>query len=69
MNKLVGRDMKDSAFSVERLLIWAVGVVMLIGMSTMATLAIQRKTIPPQIQSATMFCIGAFAARIEKKTK
>lgn len=65
----MAKDLRDTPFSVDRLFVWAVGVVMLIGMSTMATLAIQRKSIPPQIQSATMFCIGCFAARIERKTK
>lgn len=65
--KLVGRDLSDTAFSVDRLFVWGVGIVMLVGMAGMVWIWLQGKTIPPQIQSATMFCLGVFAARIEVK--
>lgn len=39
---------------------------MLVGMTGMVLIAYEGKTIPPQLQSAVMFCIGAFTARIEK---
>lgn len=67
MAKLFGRDLSNTAFSVDRLFIWAVGVVLIIGMITMAILAVQGKTIAPQIQSAVMICLGCFIARIERK--
>lgn len=63
----MSKDLKDTPFSVDRLFVWALGIIMLIGMTTMALLAYQRKPIAPQIQSATMITIGAFIARIERK--
>lgn len=63
----VGQSLKDTAFSVDRMFVWGVGIIMLIGMIAMAILALQGKPIPPQIQSPVMICIGAFIARIEKK--
>lgn len=69
MTKLIGKDLKDSAFSIGRLLIWAVGIYGLIGVVTMAVLAYQGKTIAPQVQSSTMVCIGAIIGRIERGKK
>lgn len=63
--KLVGRALKDTAFSIDRLFVWAIAIYGLIGMVSMAVYAYQNKSIPAQIQSATMFCIGCLAARIE----
>lgn len=62
------RDLKDTAFSLDRLFVWAVSIFGLIGMVTMAALAIQGRTIAPQIQSATMVCIGALIGRIERRS-
>lgn len=64
--KLFGRDMKDTAFSVDRILVWGIGIVMLVGMVGMVLIGYQGREIPPQIQSAVMFALGVFAARIEK---
>lgn len=61
------RNLKDTPFSIDRLFIWAISIVGLIGMMGMIVIGYQGRPIPPQIQSATMFCIGAIAARIEKK--
>lgn len=60
------RDLRDTPFAINRLFVWAIGIVMLLGMIGMITVSIQGKPIPPQLQSAVMFCIGAFVARIEK---
>lgn len=60
------RNLKDTPFSIERLFVWAIAVYGLIGLVSMSVFAYQGKTIPPQIQSATMFCIGVLAARIER---
>lgn len=60
------RNLKDTPFSLDRLFVWAVSIFGLIGMVTMAILAIRGKTIAPQIQSATMVCIGALIGRIER---
>lgn len=60
-----GTPLEDTAFSVERLLIWALGVVMLVGMIGMVLIGYQGRDIPSQIQSAVMFCLGVFAARIK----
>lgn len=71
--RLFGRDLSDTAFSIERLFIWAIGIYGLIGMLAIAAISIigvvqhREITIPPQLQSATMFSIGAIAARIERK--
>ena len=65
--KWFGRDLSNTAFSTDRLFIWGVGIVMLVGMTGMVWIGLHGKTIPPQIQSATMFCLGVFAARIERK--
>lgn len=64
---LVGRNLEDSAFSIDRLFVWGIGIVMLIGMVGMVIIGYQGREIPPQIQSAVMFCLGVFAARIEKR--
>lgn len=66
MGKGLYRNLKDSPFSIDRLFVWAVGVISLIGMVTLAVLSYQGKTIAPQVQSATMVCIGALVARIER---
>lgn len=60
------RNLEDTPFSLTRLPIWAIGIVMLIGMLGMVVIGYQGKTIPPQIQSAVMVCIGAFVGRIER---
>ena len=65
--ELMSKNLKDTAFAIERLFVWAVGVYGLIGVISIAILAIFSKPIPPQLQSLTMFCIGALVARIEKR--
>jgi hypothetical protein len=65
--RLFGRKMSDTAFSLDRIFAWGVGIVMLIGMIGMVVIGYQGRPIPPQIQSATMFALGVFAARIEKR--
>ena len=62
----MARDLRDTPFSIDRLFVWAVAIYGLIGLITIAVMSYQHKTIPPQLQSATMFCIGALVARIEK---
>lgn len=59
------QNLVDTAFSIDRLFVWAIGVVMLIGMTGMVIIGYQGRPIPPQIQSATMVCIGAFIGRIQ----
>lgn len=61
------RNLSDTPFSIDRLFVWSIAIYGLIGVVTMAVLSYQDKRIPPQIQSATMFCIGCLAARIERK--
>lgn len=65
MDKLV-RDLKDTPFSIDRLFVWGIGIVMLVGMVGMVMIAYQGRAIPPQLQSAVMICVGVFAGRIEK---
>lgn len=69
MSKLVGRDLSNTAFSADRLFIWGVGIVMLVGMVGMVVIGYQGRTIPPQIQSATMVALGAFIGRIERRKR
>lgn len=69
MGKIMGRDMKDTAFSIDRLFVWAVGIYGLIGVIMIAVLAYQGKTIAAQLQSLTMFCVGCIAGRIERKNR
>lgn len=69
MELVMSRNLKDTPFALERLFVWAVGVYGLIGVFTIAVLSVLQKTIPPQLQSLTMFCIGALVARIEKRIK
>lgn len=66
MNKIMKRNLRDTPFSIDRLFVWGVGIVMIVGMVGMVMIAYQARDIPPQLQSAVMFCIGAFTARIEK---
>lgn len=61
-------NLKDTAFSIDRLFVWALGIVMLVGMGGMVAIGLNGKPIPPQIQSAVMFAMGAFAGRIEKQS-
>lgn len=61
-------DLTDSPFSIDRLFVWAISVTLLIGMVGMIIIGYQDREIPPQIQSAVMFCLGVCAARIEKTT-
>jgi hypothetical protein len=67
--KKIIRDLRDTPFSLPRLFVWAVSIYGLIGVTTMSWLAIQEKPISPQIQSLTMFCVGALVARIERGKK
>lgn len=69
MRKLSNASLKDTPFSIERLFVWAIGIVMLVGMTGMVIIGYQGREIPPQIQSVVMFCIGAFTARIERIKK
>lgn len=63
------RNLKDTPFSIDRLFVWAVGIIALIGMVGMLVLSYQGKPITPQIQSATMVALGALVARIERGKK
>lgn len=65
--KFLNRNLKDLPFSLDRLFVWAVGIVLVTGAVTMALLAYQQKPIAPQIQSLTMVALGAFVGRIESK--
>lgn len=65
--KFFGRDVSDTAFSIDRLFVWAVGIYGLIGVLAMAWQDIGDKTIAPQVQSLTMICVGVIAGRIERK--
>lgn len=60
------RSLTDTPFSIDRLFVWATSIFGLIGLLGMIIIGYQGREIPPQIQSATMFCIGAIVARIEK---
>jgi hypothetical protein len=62
-------NLKDTPFSIDRLFVWAIGITLLFGMLGMVVIGYQGRAIPPQIQSAVMFCLGVFAARIEKQVK
>ena len=62
------KNLTDTPFSIDRLFVWGVGIVMLVGMVGMVVIAYQGRTVPPQIQSVVMFSLGVFAARIEKKS-
>lgn len=64
--RAVYRNLKDTPFSIDRLFVWAVSIIGLIGMVGMLLIGYQGRTIPPQIQSATMVCIGALIGRIER---
>lgn len=68
MAKYLKRNLKDTPFAIDRLFVWALGIVMLVGMGGMVAIGYQGREIPPQLQSAVMFAMGVFAARIEKKT-
>lgn len=63
------KNLKDTPFSIDRLFVWAVSIFGLIGLVTMCIQALRGQTIAPQIQSATMVCIGALIGRIERGTK
>lgn len=63
------RDLVDTPFSIERLFVWTIGVMLIITTATMAVMAYQGKTIPPQLQSPIMIGLGAFVARIERGKK
>lgn len=65
----MARSLKDTPFSIDRLFVWTIGIIGLIGMVGMVTLALMGRTIPPQIQSATMFCLGVAAAGIKDRFK
>lgn len=63
------KDLQDTPFSTERLFVWGIGLVMIIGMIGMIVIGYEGRTIPPQLQSAVMICIGAFVARIERRRR
>lgn len=63
------KNLKDTPFSLDRLYVWSIGITLLVGMMGMVVIGYQGREIPPQIQSAVMFCLGVFAARIEKTLK
>lgn len=63
------RNLTDTPFSIERLFVWAIGVVTLIGMVGMIVIGYQGKEIPPQVQSAVMFCLGVIASSLKEKIK
>ena len=69
MQPILKRNLADTPFSIDRLFVWAISFFGLVGMLGMVIIGYQGREIPPQIQSATMFCIGAITARIEKGIK
>lgn len=60
-------SLKDTPFSIDRLFVWTVGLTGFVGLVGMVVMGILGVEIPPQVQSATMFCLGVVAARIEVK--
>lgn len=63
------KNLVDSPFSIERLFVWSIGIVMLVGMIGMVVIGYQGREIPPQIQSAVMFCLGVAASSIKDWSK
>lgn len=59
------KNLKNTPFATDRLLIWAIGVYGLIGMVTIAILALRGQEAPDQLQSSTMFILGVIATLVK----
>lgn len=60
MNKLFGRNLDNTAFSVDRLIIWAVGVSLLISSAGVLTLALFEKPESRVLNNMATFSLGSF---------
>lgn len=49
------RDLTNTPFSIERLFVWSVGIGFITGLLAM----ILQNPVKAQVQSVTMFCLGA----------
>lgn len=56
------RDLRDSPFSQDRLIIWAVGIVLVLSVLAMAYLSAMRIEIPRPIQNVASVSLGGFLA-------
>jgi hypothetical protein len=65
----MARDLKDTPFSVDRLVVWALGAAMVLGALTVCVLAYQEKTIPPNVSSFTMAIAGAFMNELRHRKR
>lgn len=62
--KLFGRNLEDTAFSVDRLVIWAVGITLVTSVFGIVGLAFMDKEIPRPLQSVATFSLGSFVTMI-----
>jgi hypothetical protein len=60
------KDLKDTPFSSERLMIWSMGFTLVFSAVVAGILAYQGKDIPFIIRTTIQILIGVFAGRISK---
>lgn len=60
----MARNLKDSPFSIERLAVWAFGIVLLVLALDMVVLSIMGMEIPRPIQTGFTYISGVFSTLI-----
>lgn len=58
------KNLKDTAFSVERLIIWTLGISVILSLAFIFVLAYLGKEIPPSLTMAAGFVISAFTKKL-----
>jgi hypothetical protein len=61
------RDLSNTPYSTERLLIWAVGICLIISVIGIVVLSVLQVEIPRPLQSVATFSLGAFVGRIQER--
>lgn len=66
---LFGRNLDNSAFSIDRLVIWAVGSVLVISTIGILTLSLFEKPESRVLNNIATFSLGSFVTLITKGSK
>lgn len=60
------RNLADTAFSKERLIIWTLGVSVILSLVFIFVLGYQGKDIPPSLTMAAGFVVSSFTAKLKR---
>lgn len=63
------KNLADTPFSRDRLMVWALGVAVILSLVFIFTLSYQGKDIPPSLTMASGYVISSFTSNLDRSRK